>query len=166
MELINEYGTDAMRYYVARELHPFEDTSMTKEMFKEAYNANLANGLGNLVSRVMKMAETNLESTVIVPEKSIPQEYLDLLEKFEIQKATDLIWQKIAEADKLIQEKAPFKLVKTDKEKGIEIIKDLAVRLYTIGRMLNPIMPETSKKIKDLVKFNKSPSAPLFLRKD
>ncbi|MEI6191124.1 MAG: methionine--tRNA ligase [bacterium] len=166
VDLIQEYGTDAMRYYVCRELSPFEDSPMTLEMFKEAYNANLANGLGNLVSRVMKMAETNLAEPVTVPEKSIPAEYFDLLEKFEIQKATDLIWQKIAEADKMIQDTAPFKLVKTDKEKGIEIIKDLVISLYTIGRMLNPIMPETSKKIKSLVRANKSPETPLFLRKD
>lgn len=166
LELISNYGTDAMRYYVTRELSPFEDTPMTADMFKDAYNANLANGLGNLVSRVMKMAETNLTEPITVPEKSIPQEFLDLLEKFEIQKAVDLIWQKIAEADRYIQETTPFKLVKTDKEKGVEIIKDLVIRLYTIGRMLNPIMPETSQKIKDLVKANKVPEAPLFLRKD
>ena len=51
-------------------------------------------------------------------------------------------------------------------QKGVKIIKDLTVRLYTIGRMLNPILPETSKIIKDLVKENKSPEKPLFLRKD
>lgn len=166
VELVALYGADAMRYYVTRELSPFEDSPMTAEMFKEAYNANLANGLGNLVSRVMKMAETNLTESVIIPEKTIPQEFFDLLEKFEIQKAVDLVWQKIAEADKLIQGTQPFKLVKTEKEKGVEIIKDLVVRLYTIGRMLNPIMPETSGKIKNLVKVNKTPEAPLFLRKD
>lgn len=139
---------------------------MTAEMFKEAYNANLANGLGNLVSRIMKMAETNLVQAVAVPEKSIPTEYFDWLEKFEIQKAVDLIWHKIAEADRYIQETQPFKVVKTNKEEGIKIITDLVLRLYTIGRMLNPIMPETSKKIKALVKANKSPEAPLFLRKE
>ena len=164
--LLADYGSDALRYYVTRELHPFEDTAMTVEMFKVAYNANLANGLGNLVSRVMKMAQTNLSEPVNVPEKSIPLEFFDLLEKFEIQKATDLIWQKIAEADKMIQETQPFKLIKTDKKRGEEIITDLVIRLYTIGRMLNPILPETSQKIKDLVKANKAPEAPLFLRKD
>jgi methionyl-tRNA synthetase len=135
-------------------------------MFKTAYNANLANGLGNLVSRVMKMAETNLIEPVIVAEKSLPSEFSDLLEKFEIQKATDLIWQKIAEADKLIQETAPFKLVKTNKEEGVKIIADLVGRLYIIGQMLEPILPDTAKKIIALVKTNKTPSAPLFLRKD
>ena len=166
MDLIKEYGTDAMRYYVTRELSPFEDSPMTLEMFKEAYNANLANGLGNLVSRVMKMAETNLTEPVTISNTTIPQDYFDLLEKFEIQKAVDLIWQKIAEADKMIQETQPFKLVKTDKEKGVVIIETLVRELYMIGEMLNPVMPETSKKIKELVKENKVPAAPLFLRKD
>ena len=164
VDLIQEYGTDAMRYYVCRELSSFEDSPMTAEMFKEAYNANLANGLGNLVSRVMKMAETNLAEPVAVPEKSIPQEYFDLLDNFEIQKAVDLIWQKIAEADKYIQETTPFKLVKLDREKGIEIIKDLVARLYTISQMLIPIMPETAERILILIKENKTPEKPLFLR--
>lgn len=166
VQLISEYGTDAMRYFVTRELSSFEDSPMTVEMFKTAYNANLANGLGNLVSRVMKMAETNLDVPASISEVTIPQEFLDSLEKFEIQKATDFVWQKIAEADKLIQDTEPFKLVKTDKEKGVKIIKDLVTRLYIICQMLSPIMPETSQKIKNLVKENKSPEAPLFLRKD
>jgi len=164
VDLIQKYGTDAMRYYVTRELSTFEDSPMSEESFKEAYNANLANGLGNLVSRIMKMAETNLAKPVEIAEKTIPQEYLDLLEKFEIRNATDLIWKKIAELDGTIQREQPFKLVKTDKEKGIKIIEDLAKELYTIGEMLNPIMPETSKKIKVLVNANKSPEKPLFLR--
>ncbi len=165
-EIVQEFGTDALRYFFAREISSFEDSPFTKESFKEAYNANLANGLGNLVSRIMKMAETNLSEPVVVPEKSIPQEFFDFLEKFEIQKATDLIWQKIAEADRHIQETTPFKLVKTDKEKGVEIIEDLVVRLYAIARMLNPILPETAEKILKLIKENKTPEVPLFLRKD
>lgn len=166
VELIKEYGTDAMRYFVTRELHSFEDTAMTIDMFKEAYNANLANGLGNLVSRVMKMAETNLVKPVSIIENNLSKEFSDLLEKFEIQKATDLIWEKIAEADRYIQETTPFKLVKTDKEKGVKIITDLVIRLYHIAEMLYPIMPETAEKIKNLVKTNKAPAVPLFLRKD
>ena len=162
--LIEKYGTDALRYFVTRELSTFEDSPVSEEIFKEAYNANLANGLGNLVSRVMKMAETNLEKPVEISEKASPQEFFDYLEKFEIQKAVDLIWKKIAELDKIIQETQPFKLVKTEKEKGIKIIETLAKELYVIGEMLNPIMSETSKKIKALVKANKSPEKPLFLR--
>src|SRR3989344_5203119 len=54
--LVNEYGVDAVRYFIARHMHPFEDSDFTLDKFKEAYNANLANGLGNLVARIMKLA--------------------------------------------------------------------------------------------------------------
>jgi len=166
LEVVNEYGTDALRYYLAREASTFEDSDFTMERFKTAYNANLANGIGNLTSRIMKMAETNLAGPVEIAEKTVPQEFFDLLEKFEIQKAADLVWKKITSLDERIQETQPFKLVKTDKEAGVKIVTELVQELYTVGRMFNPILPETSKKIKELVKENKAPETPLFLRKE
>ena len=63
--IVSEYGTDALRYYLARHIHPFEDSDFTMEKFKEVYNANLANGLGNLVSRIMKMGQEYLSSANI-----------------------------------------------------------------------------------------------------
>jgi methionyl-tRNA synthetase len=56
--------------------------------------------------------------------------------------------------------------VKVDLEKGKELITEMVLELYTIARMLNPIMPETNEKLKKLIKENKKPSEPLFLRKD
>jgi methionyl-tRNA synthetase len=170
-DIVNEYGTDALRYYVARELSAFEDSDMTMEKFKDAYNANLANGLGNLTSRIMKMASSNIEklNDGMIEElesKEIPKEFFDCLEKFEINKATDYIWNEIGEMDKYIQENQPFKVVKDDKEKGQKMISELVVRLYSVARILNPILPETSAKIKSLIKENKSPESPLFARKD
>jgi methionyl-tRNA synthetase len=165
LDIVTEYGVDALRYYVCRELSPFEDSPFTMEKFKEAYNAHLANGVGNLTSRVMKMATTNLAAAPELPEKTIPEEFFKALSAFNIQAASNIVWEHISAADRIIQEKEPFKLVKTDKEQALEIIKDLCVRLYTIGRMLNPIMPNTSEIIKKLVKENKMPDAPLFVRK-
>jgi len=170
-QLIDEYGAEAVRYYLARHTSVFEDSDLTLESFKEIYNANLANGLGNLVSRIMKMAADNIER--LKEEKiekfeneSIPQEFFDRLEKFEINKAADYIWDEIKSMDQYIQENQPFKVVKEDKEKGQKMITDLVVRLYSVARMLNPILPETSAKIKSLIKENKSPEKPLFARKD
>ena len=165
-DIVPEYGTEALRYFLLREVSSFEDSPFTMDRFKDAYNAGLANGLGNLTSRIMKMAETNLSDAVEIPKDTIPQEYFDFLDKFDIHGATNLIWKKISELDSLIQDKQPFKLVKTDKEAGEKIIKELAIGLYTIARMLKPILPETSMKIKVCVKTNKSPSEPLFLRRE
>ncbi len=165
-DIVADYGADALRYFFLREINPFDDSPFTAERFKEAYNANLANGLGNLVSRIMKMAKDNLDSCPNLPEKSIPNEFFIFLDNFEFSKAMDYIWSEIGYMDLHIQTTEPFKLVKTDKEEGQKVISELVVRLYTVARMLNPIMPETSAKIKELIKTNKSPDKPLFLRKD
>ena len=168
--LIEEYGAEAVRYYLTRHISPFEDGDLTLESFKEIYNANLANGLGNLVSRVMKMAQDNIEKLKeekieILGKTEISKEFFEYLEKFEINKACDYIWKEIGEMDKFIQENQPFRIVKTEKEKGQKMISDLVVRLYSVARMLNPILPETSVKIKELIKQNKTPEKPLFARK-
>jgi methionyl-tRNA synthetase len=169
LDLVNKYGTDAVRYFLARHVSSFEDSDVTLEKFKEAYNAGLANGLGNLASRVMKMATTNNVKTLGVETPLAasvwPGEFKDLLAKFEIQKSIDLIWQKISEADLLIQQTEPFKLVKTNKEEAFKIIIDLCSRLYLISQMLEPFMPATSETIKQLIKENKMPEKPLFARK-
>jgi methionyl-tRNA synthetase len=194
-DIVNEYGADALRYYLARHINPFEDSDFTMEKFKEAYNANLANGIGNLTARIMKLAEIYLDKPVELPEnlkrmtslacKVVPQggvkrqrndgrgttlervieeRFRDLLDNFEINKAVDLIWEHIGELDKYIQEEKPFAIIKEDKEKGIEIIKNMTIKLYSIAEMLSPILPQTSEKIKTAVKNNKMPE-PLFARK-
>jgi methionyl-tRNA synthetase len=163
VEVIKEYGTDALRYFVTRELHPFEDSPFTMEKFKESYNAHLANGLGNLVSRVMKMAETNGITLKKVPDVDISK-YAPLYDSYEINKVCDDIWARIQAADKFIQEHQPFKTIKVDKAKGEHEISHLLEEVAHIGMLLTPILPETSAKIAKAIKDNKI-EAPLFMRK-
>ena len=168
-DIVAEYGTDALRYFLLREISSFEDSPFTMERFKEAYNANLANGLGNLTSRIMKMAEVNLESRPEIPDMVLTDDWkgaIEAMEKFNIQEAMKIIFKHVAELDELIQSKQPFKLIKTNKEEAIEIIEDLVIKLHNIGQMLTPVLPETSKKIMEIAKSNKMPNEPLFLRKD
>ncbi|HVT75111.1 MAG TPA: methionine--tRNA ligase [Candidatus Paceibacterota bacterium] len=166
VNVVNEYGTDALRYFVAREIGSFEDSPFTMDRFKGAYNTGLANGLGNLVSRVMKMATTNLPTAVVVRDTEAPTEYVKALDSFDIKAASDIIWKHIAEADQLIQEKAPFKLVKTDKIAADKIVIDLVSRVYDIAALLEPILPATAASVKKIVRSHAMPAAPLFLRKD
>ncbi len=164
--IVNEYGVDALRYYLARHVHPFEDSDVTMEKFKEAYNANLANGLGNITARIMTLAEGHLLQPIDLPEpKGFPNEYTDALEKYEYNVALDYVWSRIQALDQKINRTEPFKLVKTDAEKGKVLIAELATELYEIVRMLSPCMPATSEKIQKTVLANKKP-VNLFPRRD
>ncbi|MSU55155.1 MAG: methionine--tRNA ligase [Candidatus Taylorbacteria bacterium] len=166
LSIVEEYGTDALRYYLARHVHPFEDSDFTMERFKEVYNANLANGLGNLVSRVMKMAETNLSEPVKIPKSDFPENFNDAMSQYDIQKSADIVWALITSLDEKIQKTEPFKLVKNDKKKAEEIIRELVIGIYSIACILEPLLFETSKKIKKSVKENKMPTESLFPRKE
>ena len=170
-EIVNEYGADALRYFVTRELHPFEDSPFTRERFKEAYNANLANGLGNLVSRILKMAEANIRDVNILIHANntngakFPREFIEAIEKYDLKTAMDFIWEKIQAADKRIQATGPFKLVKTEPEKAKKIIGELLSGLSEIAKLLLPFLPETAEKILNLIETGKAPETPLFPRK-
>ena len=165
-DLVSEYSTDALRYYSLRELSNFEDSDMTIEKFKEAYNANLANGLGNLASRVLTLSQKYLDKCPEIPEESDFVEYFKFYENFDLNGATNYVWNEIGKLDKFIQETEPFKVVKVDEVKGRELISKMVQDLYTIARMLNPIMPATNVLLKKLIKENKAPETPLFPRKN
>ncbi len=165
-ELVEKYGTDAARYILLRHVHPFDDSDLTWEKMDEYYTANLVNGLGNLTARIMKMAETHLAEPIDRPDVArFDDEYLQALNTYNLQGACDFVWKKVQELDEKIAETEPFKLVKTDKESAIVIIKELIHDLYLIGRMLYPILPEANATIKEAVLANKKPEN-LFSRLD
>jgi methionyl-tRNA synthetase len=163
--IVEEYGTDALRYFLARHIHPFDDSDFTMERFKELYNADLANGLGNLVARIMQLAQTHLEKPVELPTLALPEEFEEALEKFELNKALDIVWQKIQALDQKITSTEPFKIVKVDLEKGKKIITELVTELAAIDLMLQPVINGTARKIWLSIKENKKPDN-LFLRKE
>jgi methionyl-tRNA synthetase len=158
LEVIEKYGVDALRYVLLRHASPFEDSDLTLETIHHYYTDHLTNGLGNLVARVMKLAETYLEKPIARPGASpFLQEYWDMIDAFEFNRAMDLIWNRIQALDERITREEPFKVVKKDVEKGRELIAELATELYQIGRLLNPFMPKTNEIIKKAVLENKKP---------
>ncbi|MDP4020714.1 MAG: methionine--tRNA ligase [Candidatus Adlerbacteria bacterium] len=164
-ELLKEYGVDAMRYYLARHISPFEDGDITHEHFKEVYNADLANGLGNVASRILTLAQTRLDAPVTLEDPVYPKEFTDTLDAYEINRAAEYVWGRIQVLDKKITETEPFKLVKTDLEAGKRLIAELVRELAAIDLLLEPIIPTTSKKIIEAIIANKKPET-LFPRKD
>ena len=166
-DIVTEFGTDALRYFLLREVSSFEDSPFTRERFLASYNAGLANGIGNLTSRIITMASAHLESAVVLDDDFYPK--IDItkeMESFDISGAMKIISTYLNTLDVTIQESQPFKLVKVDREKGIEEITKLVKRLYYVAKQLSPFLPETSKEIIALIKENKKPDSPLFMRKE
>lgn len=166
-DIVKEYGVDALRYFLLREVGSFEDSPFTLERFKDSYNSGLANGLGNLTSRIMTMA-TNYGVRLSGDDLEVKfyGEKIEDLEKFDINKFMNNVWLNIKHLDEYIQKEEPFKKIKIDKEKAEQDVHYLLSHLYVIALSLEPIIPETSQKILELIKENKKPETPLFLRKD
>ena len=157
-ELIARYGTDATRYLLLRHVQPFDDSDITWERLDEWYTADLVNGLGNVVARVMKMAETHLPVPIVRPEaQGFDAIYTDAWSDINALQACDYVWSKINAIDEKIAVSEPFKLIKTDREAAIQILQELVLEVYAVGRLLYPIMPETNKIIKEAVLANKKP---------
>jgi len=164
--IVDEYGTDALRYFLLREVGSFEDSPFTIERFKDSYNSGLANGLGNLVSRVMTMA-VNYEVKLLAEELNMKYftKNIQDLENFDINKFINWIWECLGALDKYIQTNEPFKKIKINKEEAEKDVHYLLLHLYKASLAIEPMLPETSLKIQQLIRENKKPEKPLFLRK-
>lgn len=155
--MIERYGKDATRYLLLRHVHPFEDTDVTWEKLDEWYTAGLVDGLGNLVARIMKMANQYLEMPADLSHVRAPQPLTEWVEKFEFNSALNACWDDISVLDGTIQEQQPFKVVKENKEAGVKQITYLVEELSRIAKNLQSFMPETSEKILSAIKENKKP---------
>ena len=161
-----EYGIDALRFFMLKEISSFEDSPFTIERFKDVYNSGLANGLGNLTSRVMTMA-TNYGVSLSGEELSMryyTQEIPDL-ESFDINKFINKIWLDLRGLDEYIQKTEPFKKIKINEDEAKKDVHYLLYHLYENALAIEPFLPETSNKIQELIRENKKPESPLFLRK-
>lgn len=158
IELVDRYGTDATRYILLRHVHPFDDSDLTWEKMDEYYTANLVNGLGNLVSRIMKMAETHLSDPVVLGQSVNIENKTVAWDNFEFQTILDSIWKLISDLDLYIQGTEPFKLVKEDKSAAQQIIVTLVKKVETIAIYLKPIMPQTAEIILKAIEKNQKPT--------
>ena len=158
-----EYPEDVLRFILLHEVPSFEDGDITMEGIKVAYQAYLANGIGNLTSRIMKMAVSYGISPVgiVLGTDTVLKEDLST---FDIKKVVSTIVTQLGNLDKEIQEKKPFELYKTDPENAREIVKKLVVSLQVEAQLLKLFLPRTSAKILECILENKSPEKPLFKR--
>jgi len=162
-ELVRQFGTDGVRYFFLRYGPLRNDVDFTLKKIKEVYNADLANGLGNLVARVAKLCEkAKIGAKNFNDSAHGNQEVNKFLTEFKFDEALKFIWEKISQADHYLDEKKPWLL----KENEIgEICSNLVQRIQEITTLLTPFLPETAKKIQKQFQGPKIKSEkPLFPR--
>ena len=161
VELAVKYGTDPVRYFVLREMHPTEDSDFSIEKFEQRYNSDLAGGIGNLVARTIAMAsklKVKSEKLKVKSEKlkneieRVKKDSKKFLDEFKFNESLKSIWELISFCDKYINEEKPWE----GKENAPQVVLDVLLVLHEISDLLLPFLPETAEKIKKSVEAGTS----------
>lgn len=161
LDLKGKYGVDAFRYFLVREMVFGLDSNFSEEALIERYNADLANDLGNLVSRSTRMVAKYFDG--VLPDGQGPlqdddkgmrelavkvtAEYKAKMEKFELHSAMAAVWSLISYMNKYIDKTAPWTLAKTDTARLEVVIYHLMEGIRYVAELIYPVMPDTSIKI-------------------
>jgi methionyl-tRNA synthetase len=146
-ELIAKFGVDATRYLLMSATSFGHDGDITWKFLEEKYTADLANGLGNLVARVSNLLEKN-EIELALSKNSNPdlaKSFADAMAVLRLDEALKILWRKIAESDEYLSDKKPWKM--EDKAEIAKVLETVAQTILDIGALLEPFMPDTSKRI-------------------
>jgi methionyl-tRNA synthetase len=143
-EVTEKYGLEPVRYYLLKEIPTHQDGDFSYTRFAEVYTADLANGIGNLCSRVAKLCEkAGGEWTVPTPQLS--PEYQELMSNYELDKAIQWIARQVSVADQFLSEKQPWKQTGAEQRQTLQRAVE---SISAIAEHLQPFMPETADKIK------------------
>jgi len=164
-DLVKKYSIDPVRYYLLREIPAYSDGDFSERRFKEIYNADLANGLGNLVARVVAIASRVNYKLQITNYKFTDKKFLEYhqaLKQFKFNEALAFIWNKITQADKYVDTNKPWIL---QGKKLEQVLDHLTVEIIKIAALLQPFLPETAEKIqKQFAGLKIKSGPPLFPR--
>lgn len=151
-EIVSEYGSDPFRYYFLREISSTEDGDFSHKRFIERYNSDLANGLGNFISRVTTLIASHAvrkdfkDMDLIVEQriKTVQKNIDEAMEVFRFNDALAELWSLISFGDVYLNEKQPWKKDATNVQ---ETLFSLAVVVTSVSVLLEPFLPETAKHI-------------------
>ncbi len=149
-EIIDKYGLDAFRYYFLRHIPSYEDGDFSWERMEAAYNNELANELGNAVQRTAAMLQKYQEGVIgeIPPAEHDLSGYEKALDECRFDRALDEVWEQVRGLNQYIDQEKPWQIAKDGEGDHLrEVLAYQASSLLSIARLIEPFMPETSKKI-------------------
>jgi methionyl-tRNA synthetase len=166
-EHIDRYGADALRYFLLRHVRPFSDTDFSKARLREVYEADLANGLGNLASRLAALCEhVELPAHDTAETPAAPAHYHDHINEYRFDRALDAIWEEIGRIDREIAHAQPWQDVRAGRhERARALLRDWSQKLLALTFWLSPFLPATARSIQaafSAARIRKG--APLFPR--
>lgn len=160
-DVVEEYGVDALRYYLLAEIPVGRDGDFSMELFKERYNAHLANSLGNLVNRVLMMSkkyEVELNWDSIDGDNECADFVSKIWEDFEksmdghmLHEGIAKAWEVVHFANKYIDTHAPWKLIKEDPTKTHQVLLNLLELLRHISLLISPFLPKAAGEIEKML---------------
>jgi methionyl-tRNA synthetase len=158
-EVMDEFGTDALRFYLMRDVPFGGDGAVGMDAVRTRYETELANEYGNLASRTIAMVQRYRDGVVPAVERDpdleaelegLPQEVAALMDRAEPTQALDHIWRRVRRLNRYVEERAPWQLAR-DPEHAGELDRTLASLvegLRTLNVMLEPFMPESTEKLR------------------
>jgi len=146
-ELVSKYGVDATRYLLLSQFSFGQEADIRVERFPEKYNADLANGLGNLVARVTTLIEKNKLKIIIKQggDTKLKKEFDQKMSNYRFDEALKILWAELRKCDEIITNTQPWKI--TDHEELKKILAPIAQDLLNVADLLQPFMPQTAEKI-------------------
>lgn len=152
-DITDKYGADAFRYFILRHIPSYEDGDFSWDKFEAAYNNELANELGNVVNRTVAMIvkyQDSLIGDIPAPEHDIAL-YKEALEHCRFDRALDEVWAQIRGLNQYIDEEKPWMIAKAgDSDHLREVLAYQASSLLQIGELLEPFLPKTALKIRNI----------------
>jgi len=168
VDYVNQYGVDPVRYYLLRYIPSYNDGDFSKEKFEEVYQSDLANNLGNLVSRVSAMINKYCDGNYNQVKTEFDLGLEDLMNEYKFDRALEEIFAKLDSLNVAIEEFKPWEKSKTDLEDTKEFLSGLVCEIIEVAKELKAFLPESSEKILTIFKEGKvvAEVEPLFPRLD